>query len=259
MTSALLQAPLRAVIVLVMIVVLMASAQARVALASHSEWEHCPPTTNDFAKQYTTNFYHGLFGWMHTYNPSLRDINNQFSLSHLFAYTNGGGSFAEVGWYRGVGWQFNTDIPRYYTAGQDSVTAYDERNISSPVPPIGSTITYEVQYEGFDFGTNKYIWRPYANGAALNPPWLNKDLAMAIQESGGEIAWRFDYRFGKSGTQMAVRVTPAHQINLNGGWNNWNDTFMQSQGDTARTCTHIPYQLQYFHRFDDYVISGTNP
>ena len=189
-----------------------------------------------------------MFGWFYTYQPSVPNLNTQFSLTHLYPFTNSGTSFVEVGVYRGFGPEKIASNSSFYTSRADSVTSYQEKNFRDA--PADTFVAYEAQYEGFNFSTNKYIWGVYADDLVNRLwTWENKDLGMGIALSGGEVNAR--------GVEMRSRIIPSHQLKLDSTWHNWTESFMSQQGDFVRTCDEPDVVWSYNVKFDDYQLSGT--
>jgi hypothetical protein len=221
------------------------------AEASHSAWAHCSShwVPNRYTRQWTNNFYHGQFSWFWTYQPAVQNLNTQFSLNHLYPHTNSGTSFVEVGWYRGFGPEKIAVNSSFYTVMQDSVTPYQEKNFQDA--PQNTFVLYEAQYIGFNFSTNKYIWRVYANSQAEPGLWTweNRDLGMGKAISGGET--------NANGNQMIGRIVPSHLLQISGTWYNWTDATMAQLGDSTFICDQPNVVLTYNVRFDDYQFNGT--
>lgn len=242
--------PLRVVIAFVAAILLTMSATGA-AEASHSPWAHCSSfwAPHRYARQWTNNFYHGQFANFWTYQPSVQNLQTQFSLNHVYPHTNSGNSFVEVGWYRGFGFDKIASNSSFYSSMEDSVTPYDEDNFQDA--PQNTFVVYEAQYIGFNFSTNKYIWRVYAG--SLEEPglktWENRDLGAGRGVSGGET--------NANGNQMIGRIVPSHLLQISGTWHNWTDAFMAQTGDSTLICDQPNVVIGYQIRFDDWQFSGT--
>jgi hypothetical protein len=229
------------------------------ASANHNQWSHCnhPNGLDRFSDQYTANTYTGLAGQMWTYQPSVPNLQTDFSLSHLYMFTDNFTPFIEVGWYRGFGPQKIASNSSYYTAREEPGQPYLELNFEDV--PNAQFIGYKVENVGFDDGTAKWHWAVYhaPGGQAFGSPFITWALASvnwARALSGGEVTTR-------SGIQMQV-FTAAPHILLNPGdaqWHNWTDAYMAETLDTTFTCNDPGFFLSYNVRFDNYVISGNNP
>ena len=115
----------------------------------------------DWAHQYNSNIHlWGMHGHLYTNNPTVDHPSSSFSLAHLYAMADFDAPdyhFVETGWYKGYGKQYTYSVPHYYYVYTDTV--YHEVNIPSPIPKIGSTYAYTLEYYAYDSGTGKYGWQ----------------------------------------------------------------------------------------------------
>jgi len=235
------------------LVPLGSGAGIRDAMATHNQYLHCAFVPNWYGQQWTDKGYVGMFGWFFTFQPFVPDLNTQFSLSHLYVFAEGP-SFpsVEVGVFRGLGQQRIQTNSGYYSAVEDSVTAYTEHDYEDAAS--GVYVVYEVQFEGFDFGVMKYMWGVYANDlTTARDVWRIKDLPNGHAVSGGEVT-------RSTGIEMAVSLIPNHQLKTSDSiWHDWNPTFMSQQADNTNICNNLGFGYVSGRQFDSYSVGGTGP
>jgi hypothetical protein len=175
--------------------------------------------------QWATGNYYGQYGWFTTYNMSVPDPNTAFSLSHLYTYANNTNpgyatTWIEVGYYKGYGPQRVVTTPHYYYAYSYNNT-YTEVDSSSG-PSTGSSISYQVEFQGHNNTLKTDDWTVYWNGVGtvrgtIHQPSMSSGHALAGGEVQGDAS---------SWTQMQTHGTAKQQIILTSyTWHDWTTYF----------------------------------
>ena len=224
-----------------------------VAQSAHA-YPGCNSAPNQYADQTTDGGYKGQAGWFYTAAPGVHKYTQDFSLTHLYTFVNGGNSEVEVGHYKGYGPEQNAyPYPHFYSSKQDSVTPYTEHDYEEV--PHNSWVFYETNYLGYDQTHQWYNWAAYTNSTSPRITWHNKDMAGAGQATaGGEIAST------TKGDTMNVSAEPHDQLKTNNStFSDWTPQLMSSRGDTTRTCNDPGYAFSYQSQFQRFTASGSKP
>ena len=188
------------------------------------------PTGNAYhvwGHQWASGSYYGQYGWFTTYNMSVPDPHSAFSLSHLYTYAgNADPSLApteiEVGYYKGLGGDSSHDYssPHYYYTYMINGDYHEVDSTSGP--STGSSISYQIEYQGRNYNLGTDDWTVYWNGVGtvrgtIHMPSMPTGHALA----GGEVQGD-----SSSWTQMETHGTADQQIILTSyTWHNWTTYF----------------------------------
>lgn len=179
--------------------------------------------------QYSSDRVAGEYGQFITYNVTVPDINNEFSLSHLYIDVNtangndanpaDGNYFLEDGYYKGLGGGSspqNVSTPHYYRTFMDS-SGYHEGD-DSDFPDIGSTRLYELLYAGHNNTLGTDDWRYYYENLTTPRDTVHMNgFAWGHPLAGGEVQSEAGHV-----TQMEAHGVPAFQLESRSSvWSNW--------------------------------------
>lgn len=185
------------------------------------------PTGNAYhvwGHQWAYGNYYGQFGWFTTYEPSVPDYHQAFSLSHLYSYYGNknpayANTWDEVGWYKGAGNQDYNSSHYYYAWGDHG--SYHEHD-SSSAPTYLDSYSYQVLFYGHNYSLGTDDWRVYWNGVGTVRGTIHQSSQPYSHAlAGGEVQGD-----SSSWTQMHTHGTPDQQIVLESyTWHNWTTYF----------------------------------
>jgi hypothetical protein len=231
---------------------LVVSAGALVAVSSApaSATSSCPddPGYHEYSQQYVSSgTWNGEYGNYYTYNPTVQNISDDFSVSHLYVeYAYYSLPFVEVGWYKGVGAQHNVSTPHYYTVWGSKYSNYNE-NDSTDYPNLDSYRLYELLYVGEDYNTGKAIWNFY--WYTLSSPAYSVEITGLFGGqplAGAEVA----SSIGDS-VEAHVHGEPDFQLlDQSGSWDNWTTSI------GTDTCTDSGLTLTETTKYQDFTVTG---
>jgi hypothetical protein len=213
-----------------------------------------------YAHQYSSDRVAGEYGQFITYNVTVPDISNEFSLSHLYIDVNtsngndinpfDGNYFIEVGYYKGEGGgssKKNVSTPHYYRTFTDS-SGYHEGD-DSDFPDIGSTRLYELLYIGHNDNLGTDDWQYYYENLTTPRDTVHMNgFAWGHPLAGGEL----DSEPGNV-TQMEAHGVPSFELESRSSvWSNWTSS---DTGTAACAATGMTFRV--ISAYQEFTATGS--
>ncbi len=161
-------------------------------------------------------------------------------------------SFVETGWYKGVGDDFNTSVPKFYVVYRDT-TGYHEGDDPGVGPSVGTQYSYQLDFNGYDNASGKYRWDFYYDGLVVPRQGyhLVSSLPLVAPLVGAEVTHG-------SGIGMSSHTYPYQELkDTIGGIHDWTAAYATAHAPTGN-CVDSPFTISQIDAWQELRSTGTS-